>query len=341
MAEVVAEYIDRLCTVEMRSPGNLPRGVTHRLYNAAREAQQAHPLTFQAAMALRSRLAPGRRVLFVTGAGGPPYVPHGETDGPLGTVALARAIAVGFEANPVFVLEERHIRPVVAAATAAGLTVVENDPQAATPGTAIVAPFPCGMEEGRLAARDLLHEHRPQAVVFVEKLGPNHRGVVHSVAGYHRDLNTIGSAFWLAEEARAQGILTVAVGDNGNEIGFGKIVDTVRAVLPYGHRCQCPCGAGVACVSETDVLVVSAISNWGAYGIAACLGYLERDLALLQDEHTEQQMLEACVRHGAVDGALGRAVLSVDGAPMQVQLAFLTMLRGIVTSGLRTIDRPF
>lgn len=341
MAEIVAEYIDRLCTIEMRSQGNLPRGVTHRLYEVARAAQQAGPLTLLAATALRSRLVPGCRVFLVTGAGGPPHVPHGETDGPPGVVALARSLALGLAVIPVFVLEERHVPPVVAAAAAAGLPILGSSRPETAQSAATVAHFPCGVEEGRATARALFHELRPEAVVFVEKLGPNHKGVVHSVTGYHRDPATIGSAFWMAEEARARGVLTIGVGDNGNEIGFGKIQGAVQEILPDGRKCRCSCDGGIACAVETDILVVSAISNWGAYGISACLALLAGDPSLLHDEHVERMMLEACAREGAVDGALGSATPGVDGAPMDVHIAFVTMLRWIVSSGLRTISRPF
>lgn len=341
MPEVVAEHIDRLCTVEMRSHGNLPRGVTGILYQSARSARGGKPLTLLAAMALQERLAPGGRVFFVTGAGGPPHVPHGETDGPLGIVSLARALSLGLGITPVFVLEERHIPPTMAAAAAGGLSVAASPPGGTDHRMALLVPFPTGADNGQRAAGRLVSEHQPQAVVFVEKLGPNLQGVVHSVSGYPRDPNAIGAASFLADEARARGVLTIAVGDNGNEIGFGVIADVVRSVLPHGRRCRCPCASGIACVSEADVLVVSSISNWGAYGIAACLGYLMGDPELLHDEETERRMLEACVQAGGVDGALGRRELSVDGVPVNVQAAFVTMLRWIIISGLRTIERPF
>ena len=45
----------------------------------------------------------------------------------------------------------------------------------------------------------------------------------------------------------------------GNEIGFGLILDDVLKISPWGAKCQCPCGMGVATVTATDVLVVGAI----------------------------------------------------------------------------------
>jgi len=50
MAEVIGENIDRVATIEMRSK-TPPRGVIHRLYEAARRKSRA-PLTLSAAQAI-------------------------------------------------------------------------------------------------------------------------------------------------------------------------------------------------------------------------------------------------------------------------------------------------
>lgn len=70
----------------------------------------------------------------------------------------------------------------------------------------------------------------------------------------------------LFEAARQRGVLTIGVGDPGNEIGMGAIADTVKRLLPYGAECQCSCAGGVADATEVDVVVPGTCSNWGAYG---------------------------------------------------------------------------
>ena len=49
------------------------------------------------------------------------------------------------------------------------------------------------------------------------------------------------------------------------------IKDAVRRYVPFGERCQCPCGGGIAPEQPVDALVVASVSNWGAYGIAAAV----------------------------------------------------------------------
>ena len=93
MPEVIGDSIDRLCAIEMRfAPvaGGLPRGVTTQLYEAARRKARA-PLSYLAAQGLIEHLSAGERVFILCGSGSPPYLPFGETDGPLGGAAIARA----------------------------------------------------------------------------------------------------------------------------------------------------------------------------------------------------------------------------------------------------------
>jgi D-glutamate cyclase len=341
MAHVIGEYIDRLCSVEMRPQGNLPRGVTHLLYDAARAAQGDRPLTLLAASALLERVRKGDHVLILTGTGAPPGLPKGETDGPLGAAALARTLDLGIGAKPVIVTEERLAEPIKAAVEAAGVSLLDREAVRRRSHAGVLEVFPVGIDEGKNAATRLLDTYRPSAVIFVEKAGPNQHGIFHSILGYARGPDIMGSAYWLADVARSRSILTVGVGDGGNEIGFGKIRDAVREIQPFGRVCRCPCKGGVATVTDCDILVACAVSNWGAYGISACLAFLLKNVELIQDEETERRMLESCVNAGCTDSVVGAQVPAVDGVPLGVQLALVRMLGAIVSTGHRVIEREF
>src|SRR5262245_12717385 len=107
MPEVIGEYVDRLCTIEMRpGKGNLPRGQIHKLYDAARRKSD-RPLSFAMAEALIGQLGPSRTVFLLTGAGGPPPWPRGEVDGLLGAAALARTFSLVLGARAVVLTEAR------------------------------------------------------------------------------------------------------------------------------------------------------------------------------------------------------------------------------------------
>jgi len=123
--EIVGDSIDRAINIEMRFRAGLPRGVTYPLYAAAREKQKK-PLTWLAAKLLMDKVKPGQHVFVVTGAGTPPGLPQGETDGPPGAAAIARAIEIGLGAKPILISEARNMPAVIKSTEAAGVAVVDE-----------------------------------------------------------------------------------------------------------------------------------------------------------------------------------------------------------------------
>jgi hypothetical protein len=97
----------------------------------------------------------------------------------------------------------------------------------------------------------------------------------------------------------------------------------------------------MATVVETDVLVVAAVSNWGAYGTCDALAYLVGNPDLVHDPDTEHRMLDANVREGASDGMAGRPITKVDGISVEVNQGLVRQLREMVATGLLTVHRPF
>jgi hypothetical protein len=336
MPEVIGEYIDRLCTVEMRPlRGNLPRGVIHRLYAAARG--DGPPLTLRAAQALLSSVQPGSTVLLLTGAGGPPVLPQGEVDGPLGAAALARVLRFACGANVVFLAEERVEAPLRAACEASGLRFLQSD-DPDTESSVRFVPMPTDDEGSRGQAQELLAKG-PAAVVAIEKLSPNSIGVTHSSTGL-RYPDFHGNPQHLMDGARDRGILTIGIGDGGNEAGFGVIRATVREVMPAGAVCFCDCGGGTAAATEADLLIVAAISDWGAYGVAAMMCWLLGTPEALVTSNDVERMLIDVVRAGAYDGCHARPILADDGVPLETQRGFMQMLRAIIEIGRSELVAP-
>jgi D-glutamate cyclase len=333
MPQIVGDSIDRLCSVEIRYkavPGGLPRGVTTKLYEAARRENGA-PLTYSAASALLDRVAKDDRVFVLCGSGSPPHLAYGETDGPLGGASIIRAIELGLGAKPIVISEKHIMGPNRATIQAAGITIHEQDVFEARPHSALAIEFPYGFDTGPHISQ-LFDEHRPKAVIFVERTGPNADGIFHSVTGSPKKPEEVVASHLFAAEAKERGILTIGVGDGGNEVGFGRIYDEAREIQ----------AAPVAMtVTETDILVAASISNWGAYGIAAMLGYLLEKPELVQDPDMEYRMLNACIAAGGADGAFTSPVMYVDGTSWQTQQAIVTILRETVANALIPLVRAF
>ena len=333
MPQVIGDNIDRLCAIEMRTvevDGGIPRGVLQPLFAAAREHAGA-PMSYLAARGLIDNVSTGKRVFVLCGSGSPPYLPFGETDGPLGGAAVARALDLGLGAKPVLICEAHMMGPNRAAFGAAGLAIHLEEIFAVRPHSAIAVAFPYGMDR-RTEIEALFDEHEPAAVVFVERTGPNAEGVFHSITGTPKKLDEVLANHLFADVARERGIFTVGVGDGGNEVGFGNIHEQATAIQPAAHAIT---------VTKTDVLVCAAISNWGGYGIAAMLGYLLGNPDLVQDSDTEYRMLAESVKMGAADGLYTSPTMYVDGTSWQTQQALVTMLRELVANGLKEVRRAF
>jgi hypothetical protein len=324
----LGDSVDRLCTLDLR-PAGPTSGYIGRFYTATRALTDA-PLSLTAAQYLH-QVTPGRTIVIATGFCHPQRLPHGETDGPPGAAALARAVRLGLGATPWLLGEAAIAAPMAACLECLGLGLYHNPVEAHTlsPG-AVFQAFPTEATAAQEAARRLIEDVQPAAIVVTEKVGPNHLGVAHSAMGLAIPEGARFPVEYLLDAAHAVGIPTIGVGDNGNDIGFGIIEDVVRRYKPYGDVCQCPCGGGLATMTRTTTLVTAAVANWGAYGIVTCLAVLCRQPDLLHSAATELQMIDACVRAGAADGITGRLEATVDSLPAAVHASIVELLHALI-----------
>lgn len=325
-----AETIESLINLELRPPGPT-YGVIRRLYESAREVQGGFP-TELAVRALTSRVKPGDVVIILTGAYVPNYLPRGETDGPTGAASIAYGLHLGLGAVPVILSEGTITGPVSASCLAIGLGTLPLEIAREVPYTVAVDSFPAD-DTAEARAQELIRTLRPAAVIAIEKLGVNAVGQSHTATGLPLNEGRARGEV-LINAAREAGILTIGIGDNGNEIGMGTIFEAVREHKPYGRVCRCPCGEGLACATACDVLITAAVSNWGGYGLTACLAVATRKPELLHDGATERRMVEACVAAGAADGSTGRYIPDVDGVPGAINSHLVDMLGLIVAKNL-------
>lgn len=315
---VLDEYVDKAANLQFRPFMQKP---SIQLYEAARKKQGA-PLSKLAADLLAKTVKRGDHVVITTGAGHAESLPHGETDGPPGAAAVARALSLGFGAIPVLVSEEEYLPPITASCEALGM---------GTEGGSefLSEKFPHGEAEGKAAAKELVKKYNPAVTVTIERLGPNSKGFIHSLGGlewgaFHARLEH------LVLESTAAKVPTIGVGDGGNELGCGLILEDVRRFAWYGAKCKCPCGDGVATVVATDVLVTGATSNWGSYSIEAALAAKLGREELMHDDDMEESMLEGCVAAGGRDGPTGTPTLAVDGSALDVQQNLVRTLTYLV-----------
>jgi hypothetical protein len=253
-----------------------------------------------AARALRR----ARRVLIVTGFTVEPDMP--ETDGPPGAAVLGRALR-RLGAHVTHVTDPANV-PLVEAS----LKTLDEP--------ADVAVYPA---EAGGAAR-LLADEKPTHLVAIERPGRNGAGDYlnmrgDSVAAWNAPMDEL---FVCSGAAR---VVTVGIGDGGNEIGMGNVRRRLARLDALRGR--------IACVVPVDHLVVAGVSNWGSYGVVAALGRLT-GLDLLHTPEVERRLIQACVSAGACDGVTRRREPTVDSLADHIHAAVVDLLRLASRSGI-------
>lgn len=338
--ERTAERIDHLVTSDLPDKRRVPL-----LYRSARELYGGSPTLLAAQKLARALSEPGRVVMVCSGWPNRPMVDPGiaETDGPPGASVIARAVHEGFLAVPLLFFEEPLMPAMRIVVESAGLRALDG--AAALRGikslgsvhVAGVLGFPSGIDAAKTRSAELLDEYRPAAVIVIEKGGMNAKGVIHSLRG--EDITApMAKVDLLIEEAQARGILTIAIGDAGNEAGLGAFAEVIRENLPFGKQCRCPCAAGTAPRSAAEVAIIADVSNWGAAALAGCLAMLKGQPSLLHTPGRERQILEAAAAAGLVDGIEGWVGTSVDGLPMEASLAVVELISTAVQQGMKAAD---
>lgn len=212
---------------------------------------------------------------------------YAETDGPLGTMALAGALRkLGF--FPVIVTD-RYCE---------GYFEAED-----------IAVEYMDLDADDAAADAILEKYQPVGLISVERCGRDLNGIYANMR--HVDISA-GTAPCDALFLKALGTIpTIGVGDGGNEIGMGNVAEAVRTRLDL-----------VPAEVKADILVIATVSNWGAYGIVAALEQLTR-LPLLLSFSKAERFLRRTVGMGSVDGISHEHIVRVDGFGMETEKEIL------------------
>lgn len=323
---VIGEGIDRLVNVEVTG-----RGVVGELYIAARALRDA-PLCLEAAASLLSRIGKGRVVILATGFPMYPWF-AGEQDGPVGTATLARALVLAAGARPVIVTDPGNVQICEAALRGAGLYTRAVEDATRLPTTAAVLPFPLDWKEAAEQSRELLDRLGPAALVAIERPGANEHGHYHSARG-KRVTDHCAKIDALFQAARDQDLLTIGVGDGGNEIGCAAIREAVLRVVPNAAVCGCPCGGTSVPTVATDLFVTAAISNWGAYGIEAALSLLLERPEIMHSRGVDARAYDLCAAAGANNEGPGLLDVGADALAAPLHGHVIDLLQQMIRGGL-------
>ena len=338
MPDIIGEHIDRLITVELKNRG-MPHGFLANLYDVARAEGGGRPLCMRAAEGIVNSVGRGDSVIILTGAGYPPPMPKGESDGPPGAAGLLRGLYWGLGAVPVYVCEQRHVEPIVASSEAAHLMVKDFADAKEKRLGAVIAAAPNDQAAVDGWVNDLFDRIQPKALVAIERLGPNDHGVIYNATGQIKGPQTgIIDLASVVHEATRRGVFTVGIGDHGNEIGFGRIEEHLKDVMPFGAKSQDGNPGGNACAVKTDVLIPAMMSNWGAYGIEAALAYLVKDSNVMHSPEMERNVITKCLEAGGLEAMYCSTAFVVDNCEGESSMAVVQLLGDMVRLSLQPPD---
>jgi len=212
-----------------------------------------------------------------------------ETDGPVGAIALYQTLeALG--ASPVIACG-----PPLVESLAGEFTVLELRAR--------------NIDAARREASAALSRLAPVAVVSIERPGLAADGRYYNMR--REDISE--RCFFFDPYLDAADCPTIGIGDGGNEIGMGNIAARLGDfdIQPSVTRC--------------DELVVADVSNWGAYGLIAMLGWWANTDLL--GHLAPLAILNYLSGKGSVDGVTGENTLTEDGMGPDEGLDVIAELR--------------
>ena len=248
-------------------------------------------------------LASVRRAVLLTGF--PVRLPDGsfvgETDGPLGIADAAWALEQS-GAEVITLTDRACFRQLEAAVRARGCAS----------GAGLIPET--GQED---FLEKLFADFAPTHLITLERPGKARDGHFYSMRGRVID-DMITDAEGILETARRHRSAIISVGDGGNELGMGALRPLVEERAAHGEL--------ICADAAADIALVSGVSNWWGFGIAAVLSLLcGRDL--LPSPETVRSVLKAVIASGGADGCTARREETVDGLPPEVHIAVLNDVR--------------
>ncbi len=308
-------------------------GVCKILYKASRE-YTGGPTCMNAALKLVDTVKEGDFVYVMTGFVLRPFK-HAETDGIISSMLLCRALVKAFGAKPILICPQENYEAVKNMAPCVGLHLFEdlNDLREIPVSMGVIC-YTKDAEKAAAQADEIIAKATPSAVISIECPGANEKGVYHNATGL--DVTELeAKQDVLFEKLQNMGILNIAIGDLGNEIGMGAIADTLEKYIPYAKAgaCRCDCKGGIAVKTSADNLITATVSDWGCYAMIAAMAFLLEDVEIMHTAELEKEAIMTASKSGMID-MYGWLIPAIDGFGLEINLPIVSLMREMVKSAL-------
>lgn len=291
-------------------------GVCKLLYKSAREYTKK-PLCLNAAEKLCGSLKKGDTVFILTGFVLSPYN-KAETDGAISAALLASALERIFGAHVVIVCPEEAY-----CALDNLLNQLDSD--------ANLFSFTKETDKASAEIDRLLLKAYPSAVISIECPSANKNGIYHNAGG--ADVTCLeAKTDLLFDKLVDVGVLNIAIGDLGNEIGMGTIAECIENRIP--SDCTCCGKGGITAKKKADNIITATVSDWGCYALICMLAYMADKPEIMHDSSLQEKLMIIAAENGLID-MTGEHIPAIDGFGVKITGLIVDMMRETM---LNTID---
>ena len=224
-----------------------------------------------------------------------------ETDGPPGAIAIGNALAT--LGNRVTYVTDIHSNSCMSEITQRRANIIE---------------FPIAdIDTSKTLSRDILKSTKPDLIIAIERCGRTDTDLYLNMRGVNISDYTARLDYLLDIH-----IPSIGIGDGGNEIGMGNLANNIPQILSLPDK---------PCVTTVDHLVISSVSNWGAYGLVTAMSQQTKQ-NLLPSIADDRSLIEMMVDLGAVDGTSGMSKYCVDNFDLDDNANILQQLHDLLSA---------
>ena len=164
----------------------------------------------------------------------------------------------------------------------------------------------------------IIKEYNPVGMISIERCGLNTENKYANMRNIDISEHTAEIDLFFSNYYNK--IPTIGIGDGGNEIGMGNLEHIIKDNLNL-----------VPCKIKVDKLIISSVSNWGGYGLAAYLCLLTKNKEFFETvEETIKNYIKYIISLGSVDGVTHENKEKVDGNDIDIELNIIRSLLKVI-----------
>ena len=163
-----------------------------------------------------------------------------------------------------------------------------------------------------------IKEYDPKGMISIERCGLNTENKYANMRNISINEHTAEIDLFFLNYYKK--IPTIGIGDGGNEIGMGNLENIIKNNLEL-----------IPCKIKVDKLIISSVSNWGGYGLAAYLCLLTKNKEFFESvEETIKNYIKYIVSIGSIDGVTHENKEKVDGNDIDIELNIIRSLLKVI-----------